>query len=309
MPDINYKIMLEGIQFQIVSVWRGATGQVKMHSHGATSYEIHYIESGRGILRTSFGEFELTSGMLYLTGPGVLHEQTEFHEEPVVEIGMYYTVPSCTAISKLEYKTKGRKEWPGTIVQRLIQQEFWIGEGTKEIKDSMLKLLKEVTQKGAGYQLMIPFNAGSLLIELGRLYHSGQKEEVQEEYSPLSEDVKYLYIERAFLDNPGKTTLSSLADSLGLSIRQLQRLMKSHYGITFCQMQLNAKLTVACQLLTTTKMSITEISEKAGFSSLDYFRCCFKQKFIESPSSYRKRFDPAHQQFCSSRFNGSIQCQ
>lgn len=289
MPDINFITRLEDIQFHIVSVWRGLTGHVKMHAHGAASYEIHYIESGRGSLITPSGKYEIKGGMLYLTGPGVLHEQIEFPGEPVMEIGMYYTVPYCAAPGNIENKIKDRKKVPSAVVQSLIHQHFWIGEGTKEIREGLLKLLEEATQKKAGYQWMIPFTAGSLFIELGRLYQSEKQEKIKEEYFPVSEDAKYLYIERTFLNNPGGTTLSSLAESLGLSIRQLQRLMKSHYGITFCQMQLNAKLIAASQLLMTTKMSITEIAENAGFSSLDYFGYCFKQKYKETPRSYRKR--------------------
>lgn len=295
MPDINFITRLEDIQFHIVSVWSGLTGHVKAHAHGAASYEIHYIESGKGSLITSSGKYELKGDMLYLTGPGVLHEQVDFPGEPVVEIGMYYTVPYCAVSGKMENKIKDKKKLPGAIIQSLIKQHFWIGEGTKEIREGLIKILEEATQKKAGYQWMIPFTAGSLFIELGRLYQSGQ-EKIKEEYFPVSEDAKYLYIERTFLNNPGGTTLSSLAESLGLSIRQLQRLMKSHYGITFCQMQLNAKLIVASQHLMTTKMSITEIAEISGFSSLDYFGYCFKQKYKESPGSYRKRTAGGRQQ-------------
>ncbi|MFQ7551214.1 MAG: AraC family ligand binding domain-containing protein [Blautia marasmi] len=93
MADVNYKLSLEGIQFHIVSVGRGNTGHIKMHSHSIASYEIHYIESGQGVLRLRRDEYTLKKGTFYLTGPGIAHEQITISEEPMREIVMYYTVP------------------------------------------------------------------------------------------------------------------------------------------------------------------------------------------------------------------------
>ena len=134
----------------------------------------------------------------------------------------------------------------------------------------------------------MPLLAGELFISLGRLYQTGGTE-TGETYVPCSEEVKYLQIERIFLDDPVHITIGKLAGELGLSVRQVQRLMKSHYGITFRQMQMENKLELVCRLLEEKEYSLEDIAERTGFSSADYMGYCFRQKYGISPGKYRRK--------------------
>ena len=244
MADVNYKVNLDGVPFHIVSVGHGITGHIKMHVHSITSYEIHYVESGEGILRLRSGEHGLKKGTFYLTGPGVAHEQITVSREPMEELVLYYTVPlSCRAQPQ-------REDW----MECLLDQRFWIGDDAGEVSDILRGIIRETERRPAGFQAMIPHLAGQLFITLGRMYRAGQPEQ-GEVYMPCSDEGKYLQIERMFLDDPVHITIHGLAEALGLSVRQVQRLMKSHYGITFRQMQMDNKLELACRLLEDTRDS------------------------------------------------------
>ncbi|MFK1759740.1 helix-turn-helix transcriptional regulator [Bacteroides fragilis] len=51
---------------------------------------------------------------------------------------------------------------------------------------------------------------------------------------------------------------------------------------------MNARLKYAAELLRNhPELQITEIAYQAGFSSLRYFRHCFKARFNQSPQEYR----------------------
>lgn len=277
MADVNYKVNLDGVPFHIVSVGHGITGHIKMHVHSITSYEIHYVESGEGILRLRSGEHGLKKGTFYLTGPGVAHEQITVSREPMEELVLYYTVPlSCRAQPQ-------REDW----MECLLDQRFWIGDDAGEVSDILRGIIRETERRPAGFQAMIPHLAGQLFITLGRMYRAGQPEQ-GEVYMPCSDEGKYLQIERMFLDDPVHITIHGLAEALGLSVRQVQRLMKSHYGITFRQMQMDNKLELACRLLEDTHDSVEKIAEKTGFSAADYFGYCFKKKYGMSPGKFRK---------------------
>ena len=284
MADVNYKISLEGIRFHVVSVGRGNTGHVKMHSHSIASYEIHYIESGQGILRLRSDEYMLEQGTFFLTGPGIAHEQITMSEEPMEEIVMYYTVPLVCGDGENRKREKKREPW----LEHLLSQRFWIGEGPREVWEPFRRIVSEVQDKPPGYRTLVPLLAGELFISLGRLYQTGGTE-TGETYVPCSEEAKYLQIERIFLDDPVHITIGKLAGELGLSVRQVQRLMKSHYGITFRQMQMENKLELVCRLLEEKEYSLEDIAERTGFSSADYMGYCFRQKYGISPGKYRRK--------------------
>ena len=284
MADVNYKLSLEGIQFHIVSVGRGNTGHIKMHSHSIASYEIHYIESGQGVLRLRRDEYTLKKGTFYLTGPGIAHEQITISEEPMREIVMYYTVPLVCGGGENRKSHKKREPW----LEQLLSQRFRIGEGPREVWEPFKRIISEIQEKPPGYRTLVPFLAGELFISLGRLYQTGTME-TGDTYVPCSDEVKYLQIERIFLDDPVHITIQKLAKELGLSVRQVQRLMKSHYGMTFRQMQMENKLELVCRMLEEKENSLEEIAERAGFSSADYLGYCFKQKYGIPPGKYRRK--------------------
>ena len=284
MADVNYKLSLEGIQFHIVSVGRGNTGHIKMHSHSIASYEIHYIESGQGVLRLRRDEYTLKKGTFYLTGPGIAHEQITISEEPMREIVMYYTVPLVCGGGENRKSHIKREAW----LEQLLSQRFWIGEGPREVWEPFKRIISEIQEKPPGYRTLVPFLAGELFISLGRLYQTGTMD-TGDTYVPCSDEVKYLQIERIFLDDPVHITIQKLAKELGLSVRQVQRLMKSHYGMTFRQMQMENKLELVCRMLEEKENSLEEIAERAGFSSADYLGYCFKQKYGIPTGKYRRK--------------------
>lgn len=284
MAEVNFKIKLQNYMFYLVSVWQNQTGHVKMHAHSNYSYELHLIVSGQGILRLSDKEYDVKPGMLYLTGPGILHEQLINAYDPVVELGIYYTVSPPT-----KNQTKQSEIQANDWIEKLLKRHFWIGEATQEITHLMHRIHEEISLHNTGYQEMLPFLTGCLLIQLNRLYNS-ENDLHSNTYIPKAEDEKYLQIERFFLNNTDTSSLSSLAKEVNLSVRQLQRLIKNHYGTTFKKMQTDYKLQLACRLLKETEETVSFIAEATGFSSADYFGYCFKQKFGISPLKYRKQY-------------------
>lgn len=282
MAEVNYKVKLHNYTFSLVSVWLGPTPHIEMHAHSNLSYELHYIESGHGILRLDDREYTLGPGMLYLTGPGIDHEQIPVSPEWAVELGLYYTVSLPIKRKNKDVSLKSA-DW----VTSLLDQHFWIGDASTETVRLLHSVYEEVTLQKGGYQENIPFLTGSLLIALNRLY-SQQNIPSTKIFIPRSEDEKYLQIERSLLASAGTIGLSALAGEVGLSVRQLQRLIKSHYGTTFKKIQTDYKLKIALRLLKETEETVADIAEAAGFSSADYFGYCFRQKYHVSPTQYRQ---------------------
>lgn len=79
-----------------------------------------------------------------------------------------------------------------------------------------------------------------------------------------------------------------LCDELGVSQRQLERLFKRDTGCTIVQFYSLLRLQYARVLLTSTHMSIREVSAACGFNSMSYFSQAFYKTFGKMPSAYRQ---------------------
>lgn len=79
-----------------------------------------------------------------------------------------------------------------------------------------------------------------------------------------------------------------LSEYMNLSIRQLDRVLRKHYNMTFKQKLTGMRIFVAKRLLIETKLPVMEISQKAGYNSTEHFCSIFVQKTGHTPSSFRK---------------------
>ncbi|WP_423811165.1 helix-turn-helix domain-containing protein [Pseudoalteromonas marina] len=68
------------------------------------------------------------------------------------------------------------------------------------------------------------------------------------------------------------------------------RNIKSANGISFNTLLINARLNQGLELLESTNLAVTEVSEKAGFSSEQIYRKHFVQKYEIAPKAWQKMF-------------------
>ena len=81
-----------------------------------------------------------------------------------------------------------------------------------------------------------------------------------------------------------------VASYCAMSIRSFSRYFKANQGISFKRWLNNLRLNRSQELLESTALSITHISEQAGFSSEQIFRKHFKQRFDTTPNAWRNLF-------------------
>ncbi len=83
-------------------------------------------------------------------------------------------------------------------------------------------------------------------------------------------------------------TIETLCDKFHMNRNKVCRSIKAETGMTFSEMLNATRLNHARKLLENGKMSVGQISEKVGYSSLRYFSDVFKKDMGISPSDYRK---------------------
>ena len=85
--------------------------------------------------------------------------------------------------------------------------------------------------------------------------------------------------------------LEAIAVEFQLSSRQIRRIVQKELGVAPMQLILTRRLLLAKQLLTETKLPVTEIAFASGFSSLRRFNDAFATRYKMSPTRLRKKAD------------------
>lgn len=92
------------------------------------------------------------------------------------------------------------------------------------------------------------------------------------------------YLNRCF----AQSSEEELAALLGLSRRQLDRVMHRHYGMGFQAKISQIRLDVACDLLRRTSLSVEQIAMQVGYPTASNFTVFFKRSMGQTPTQYRK---------------------
>jgi len=86
-----------------------------------------------------------------------------------------------------------------------------------------------------------------------------------------------------------KTGLEDIADQFELSSRQIRRIVQKELGVPPIQLLLTRRLLLAKQLLTETRLPITELAFASGFSSLRRFNDAFTGRYGMAPTRLRRK--------------------
>ncbi len=252
--------------YKILNISSGTfTADINGHSHGAQSYEIHFCFGGKGKLITDSNSYSLVKNSLYITGPHIWHRQTIDGKDPLSEI--------CLYIQKTSTGTD-------ILSSTFNATHFWIGQANDAIR-ALFDNLNEIAYQNSLYAKEKQIHISELIItELSFLYSS----DLIMSDADTPDDKKFVIIENAFIFEYMKITLPELADRLGMSVRQTQRILKQYYGVTFREKQISARLEAASIELQKGK-SVSEVSFEVGYADTPSFIRAFKKMYGKTPSA------------------------
>jgi len=87
--------------------------------------------------------------------------------------------------------------------------------------------------------------------------------------------------------------VAALAAELGLSARQLRRIVKEAAGSTPKEFLTSLALARAIKALTTTRATVLDIAFDSGFGSLSAFQAAFRRRYGVAPLALRRGSGPA----------------
>lgn len=253
------------------------------HSHGARSYEIHYIPDGFGKAKINHEYYDIKPNTLYVTGPHIEHFQIPDPQNPMCEYCVYIKIDSAGK--------KAAADSSDSIVESFQQYPFWFGQDTQNIHALMQKLFSELKHQYLGYREEVQSILCQLIISMVRNYRQVPKSSSHFAGSSMN-DSKSLVTEEYFLYEYQKLSLEDLSGRLGLSPRQTERYLKEHFGKTFLQKKTESRMSTAAILLSDLSRSITSVSEELGYSSIEHFSTAFKRYYGCSAREYRAGLNP-----------------
>lgn len=158
----------------------------------------------------------------------------------------------------------------------------------RRVEQLMHELLEEYEQSSAYYQEVLRIKIRELIFLFMREFESSpdnvRADQIYEKYKTLMMEA-IRYIDANYGEN---LTLGDVCKHFAISKTYFCHLFKLITGKTFTEYLTELRVQEAKNLLEDHSQSITEISEKLGFSNTSYFSKIFKKYTGRLPKEYRK---------------------
>jgi AraC-like DNA-binding protein len=254
-------------------------------NHAHSSYELHFVSSGRGTLRVGDKKFAIVPGTFYLTGPGVYHEQKADRRDPMNEY--------CLNFDLIVGKPSNRKNKSylpievDEIAQTFAATTFWFGHDTSRSAELFERVFDELETRRMGHYTSIQNWLSLIILNALRCFVGNRQTRAVIPERQVT-DSRRLLIDHYFqaLDRP--RSRRELASILGTSVRHLNRILADIYSLSFREKLVRSRLDLAADLLRNSELPIAEVSARLGFARQAYFSRSFRTRFGIAPSLYRR---------------------
>ena len=241
--------------------------------HKHTYYELHIIESGSMTMQLENTTHTLKQGVLCLVCPGTAH--TPLSDTKKVS-------RFCLNFELLRDPAPLSEH----IADRSRQSGFFLAECQK-----LLPIVHQLRGSECSHPLFSEELTRQLLSQMMVQLVRSITPAPTEGSAPAGNlsDLRTVHIDQYFNNrfyfSDGEEIL---AKELGVSRRQLNRIIQSIYGKSYREKLLEVRTEVACELLLG-NLSIQDISERMGYSTCSNFSAFFKSTMGITPLEYRKK--------------------
>ncbi|WP_141500488.1 AraC family transcriptional regulator [Paenibacillus luteus] len=262
---------------------------VGFHKHA--EYEFHFIPQGKGKVIIVDQEYALKPGMLYLTGPEIMHYQEADALEAMDELCLHVDI-----VDRLEQglhdDSRSYDDWEAAeardCIEKLKSLPHSPAADLHQAMPRFLEAYQACNDNFVGSYTTIKQAVIQILLRAVRAYDSAN----EQKHFPTRDMKAYRYrlaLEYIYANYDGFITLEDVADKLNLSTRHIQRLFKElHHGHTFSRILEDIRLNVVCRELQESDQSVEKIAKLAGFAGGNYLHAVFRKKFGVTPSEYRR---------------------
>lgn len=273
--DGLYRSMKEDFQIE-----RKSKALSMTYAHYHPHYELFYVINGSCRIFIEHQLFYVNSGDLVLLQPSTMHRSQYDDDGPIDRITLSFTKKYLEDIKDILgpnfFKTEASAEkmvFRGEAQNNLIHT---LEEMLKE--DSKADLYSEINKKSLFLNLLVQIKRNTA--------NATQKENlIDESTASIQKAAKYIF------DNYNEdVTLEDASHIAGMRDTYFSRRFQEITGSGFKEYLTNLRIQHSEEMLSTGKLSITQIALVCGFTDGNYFGDVFKKKTGLSPRAFRKRF-------------------
>jgi len=256
-----------------------------LHSHDFN--ELVIIENGRGNHFTQDEAYPVARGDVFIIARDEAHGYAEtdglvlaniiFRPEKLsLPMAQFRRMPGYHAIFSLEPHYRKQHQFAGRL--RLSHQKTI---GAMKIVDS---LKDEIDHAEVGFEIAAISMMSQLMVYLSRGY-STMKQDAPKRIFRLGEVLSH--VERNFCE---EIDLMQLKEIAHMSTSTLLRSFHDAVGMAPLEYIMHLRIERAAELLRDSKLPVTDIAFKAGFTDSNYFSRQFRKNKKCSPTAWRKRY-------------------
>ncbi len=254
--------------------------QTERASHGFC--ELLYVDSGRITVDAESYRGDLSVGQLLIHKPNEMHSilNPDAVASNVITIGFECF---CDALSPFSEKPTTLSAEYSRSIARIMTEAMNVYEPPYDVPNTLFMNKRDSYPFGA--EQLVKNNLESFLIQLVR---DCMNQNDSDNQSVLrGAQAVYQYLSENYTAN---ISLDNLCFLFCTNKTSLCNDFKREYGMTINEFVNSLRLDEAKALLQAQKLTVTEISEKVGFSSVHYFSRFFKKYTSMTPREYACRY-------------------
>ena len=236
------------------------------HTHN--HMELFFIVGGKGQFLIEDRLYPVSANNLVIINPNIVHTEVSLNAQPLeyIVLGIDGVVLANSGASADQFNILDHFE-------------------SVEISGCLRNILREMEQKNTGYEDVCQAYMEILIIRLMRTTALAVPEE------PLAASTnRQCAAVRRYIDLHFKEplTLEQLSEEGHMNKYYLSHAFKREYGISPINYMISKRIDESKYLLAETDLSMSQIAQLLGFSSLSYFSQVFHRTQGTSPKEYRQ---------------------
>ena len=262
----NFTIRGTAKLLNVASAKYGGDWHSVPHTHN--HMELFYIVGGKGQFRIQDQLYPVNINNLVIINPNVTHTEVSLNAQPLEYIVL--------GIEGVELATSDNSNGQFNILDHFE---------SVEISSCLRNILREMEQKNTGYEDVCQAYMEILIIRLMRNTALAVPTEPQTVSGNRQCAAVKRYIDLHFKE---PLTLEQLAEDAHMNKYYLSHAFKREYGTSPINYMITKRIEESKYLLAETDLSMSQIAQLLGFSSLSYFSQVFRRTQAVSPMEYRQ---------------------
>lgn len=264
--DQTYTIRGTAKLLNVASAKYGGDWHSVPHTHN--HLELFYIVGGKGQFLIEDQLYPVDVNNLVIINPKVIHTEVSLNAQPLEYIVL--------GIEGIELAANENSNAQFNILDHFE---------SVEISGCLRNILREMEQKNTGYEDVCQAYMEILIIRLMRNTSLAVPSEPQLISGNLQCAAVRRYIDLHFKE---PLSLDQLAEETHMNKYYLSHAFKKEYGISPINYMITRRLEESKYLLAETDLSMSQIAQLLGFSSLSYFSQVFRRTQSATPMEFRQ---------------------